>query len=547
MNAQAATPRDARTKVAVVVIHGMGEQRPMDTLRGVVETVWERDSSLFEVKGGPSNPGSSTTWSKPDRVSGSAELRRIKTARVRTPGASSGRFDQADFFELHWADITADSIWRDFRIWFSRLLRRNPFGCEVPRRLLVVWMLLWIISIAVIVSGLSLATVFFMTAMDREPPAFLRWGNWVWAALALLFCSAIAKAVLISYFGDVARYVSATPRNIKVRQMARERGVNLLRQLHATGDYGRIVVVGHSLGSILAHDLIALLWAEAAEKIRLQHGSAVLSAISDCEKAGLELLGGDDAPNASASADRHERGCKCALRRVDVPQGLAETLRRYRLKQRELFYALSSQKIVRAGEEQPAWLISDLITVGSPLAHASFLLARNGCELRAMTRAREILRAPPTYESGRGRGEKVFHFSIPPERVVVQMHHAAAFAPVRWTNLHDASGAWLFLRGDLISGPLAPDFGPGVLDLRVRPRRGGWWGTVFPRLFTHTLYWTYPAGANVTAPDHIKAFRCAVNVLDDQEVEGQLLACLETELDKRQDGLASKGGYASQR
>jgi len=30
-------------KQAVLLIHGIGEQRPMDTLRGFVETVWTSD------------------------------------------------------------------------------------------------------------------------------------------------------------------------------------------------------------------------------------------------------------------------------------------------------------------------------------------------------------------------------------------------------------------------------------------------------------------------------------------------------------------------
>ncbi len=34
-------------KVAVVLIHGMGEQHPMDTLRGFVRSVWHPASQLF--------------------------------------------------------------------------------------------------------------------------------------------------------------------------------------------------------------------------------------------------------------------------------------------------------------------------------------------------------------------------------------------------------------------------------------------------------------------------------------------------------------------
>ena len=33
------------SKQAVLLIHGIGEQRPMDTLRGFVDTVWTSDAS----------------------------------------------------------------------------------------------------------------------------------------------------------------------------------------------------------------------------------------------------------------------------------------------------------------------------------------------------------------------------------------------------------------------------------------------------------------------------------------------------------------------
>jgi hypothetical protein len=35
-----------RKKLAVVIIHGIGEQIPMDTLRGFVETAWVRDTAV---------------------------------------------------------------------------------------------------------------------------------------------------------------------------------------------------------------------------------------------------------------------------------------------------------------------------------------------------------------------------------------------------------------------------------------------------------------------------------------------------------------------
>ena len=47
---------------AVVVIHGMGEQRPMDTINAFVQAVWETDAVITANK----LPHPSQVWSKPD-------------------------------------------------------------------------------------------------------------------------------------------------------------------------------------------------------------------------------------------------------------------------------------------------------------------------------------------------------------------------------------------------------------------------------------------------------------------------------------------------
>src|SRR5205807_10269688 len=65
------------------------------------------------------------------------------------------------------------------------------------------------------------------------------------------------------------------------------------------------------------------------------------------------------------------------------------------------------------------------------------------------------------------------------------MHHAAPFAAVRWTNIHDPHR--LIFQGDIISGPVAPVFGPGVLDIDLKALRGQ------SRRFSHTRYWTLTA------------------------------------------------------
>lgn len=511
----------APDKVAVVVIHGMGEQRPMETLRGFAETLWERDPSLFTGLGQPVDHANSDIWSKPDRVSGSSELRRITTARARDPaGAPGTRGIRADFFELHWADLTADSTWDDFLLWFWRLLLRNPFRCEVPERVLLVWCLLWIVTLAISLSGLATAVTAIAALQGTPIASVMGWGGWAGVTAVLGAVGASLKGVLTSYFGDVARYVSASPRNIKVRQAARDRGLKLIRELHATQEYLRIVIVGHSLGSILAHDLVALAWAEQSTLIQAGPADPLRQAIADCEDAGIALLATRNIPPIPGpTVGRHDTGCRCKVADHEATPSYVQALAAYRQAQRRLFALLSQVKVGKAGEEVPAWLISDLVTLGSPLTHSNFLVARNGCELQSMTRAREILRSPPVYEAKAGSTAPVFTFPVK-RTDRLRMHHATALAPVRWTNLHDVTDPALFLRGDMISGPLATDYGPGVADLHVRPRRAG---HALPRFFTHTLYWTYALDHAGPAPDHVAVLRDAVNVLDDPAAEQRLL------------------------
>jgi len=75
---------------AVLLIHGMGEQRPMDTLRRFIRAVWETDD---EVKHKFATP---ETYNKPDTISKSFELRKITTTKNQDERYT-------DFFEYYWA------------------------------------------------------------------------------------------------------------------------------------------------------------------------------------------------------------------------------------------------------------------------------------------------------------------------------------------------------------------------------------------------------------------------------------------------------------
>jgi hypothetical protein len=76
---------------------------------------------------------------------------------------------------------------------------------------------------------------------------------------------------------------------------------------------------------------------------------------------------------------------------------------------------------------------------------------------------------------------------------------------VRWTNVYDP--AFLVAFGDLISGPVAPVFGDGIIDVDLRKlRRCQSWR------FTHTRYWTVPSSIAKRVPERIKQLRAALDL-----------------------------------
>lgn len=528
-----------QSRLAVVVIHGMGEQEPMETLRGFAHAVWEEDARLFEGLRKDKNFNPCHAWSEPDDLSGSMELRRVTTRGTRNPKNPGPDHlgVRADFFELHWADLTTDTTWGDFLQWLKRLLLRRPRN--VPPRLLFMWVLLWLLVASIAVSTAASPLPKFLETMGLDASwlrNFFSWPYWAWVAAAALSVGGIVKGFLTSYFGDVARYVSAAPRNIKVRKEARERGLKLISEITnsrcETNDqkykYDRIVIVGHSLGSILAHDLVWLAWNEISKAPFLE-GSVAHQAVQACERAGEELLraaGAYESDVGILGDGEKDYVARPKLRKPEFPEKLSA----YRRAQSDLFRALAS-----GVDLKKRWLISDIVTLGSPLTHASVLIARSAKDLETKLSLREALRCP-LLDNDEDENHYRFSYQLPTQpgetRSRWQLHHGSAMGPVRWTNIHDAAGPLAFMFGDLISGPLSyiaksPNFGPGVVDVKVEIRRTGVLSRLgLSRLFTHTLYWALPPkpAEEDRAPAQVLALRDAINVLNTDAAETQLLA-----------------------
>jgi hypothetical protein len=505
-------------KQAVVVIHGMGEPVPMQTIRSFVDAMWVTDESLISRNRPDSNNGQQRTdnpvWDKPDRRNRSFELRRITTEQP-----DKGR--RTDFYEFYWAHLMHGTSWEHLKSWIGDLLLRSPK--RVPNDVFSAWVALWIVTLIV-------AAVMVYSLLPVDDPqrclfgacegsacsaAGLCW-SWIWPLLGAagsIIVGGFVNVVLLKYFGDVARYVKSSPVNVARRQEIREKGVELLETLMGVRDfdpntrqkdapfpkweteYDRIIVVGHSLGAIVAYDILKHSFA----RVNRYLNKGPTGRNKQPHRHQLEKLLQDAIEN-SGTLDMDE------FRRLQK---------------------LSWQELKKQGSP---WLVSDFVTLGSPLTHAEFLLADSEEDMRSQREKRILPTCPPTLEWD--QKTKHQHFSYRPSNSNFSSgeyfrypHHAAHFAFTRWTNIYSKSKNILW--GDIVSGPVSGHFDlstpvaklQGIRDITVLPERdldGKAKGSV--PFFTHTKYWDMEVRTGIndswTVPYHIHQLRDALDLLD---------------------------------
>jgi hypothetical protein len=478
-------------KQAVVVIHGMGEQKPMDTIKNFARAVWRTG----EPPAQPGLPDPYEVWSKPDTRTGSLELRRL-TTRPSAPNPTFSKGVRQDFYELYWADLSGGSTWDQVKNWIGMLLLRSP--SRVPQSVMLAWILLWLIvlvaGVLVIAAALPAPkpdSAWYMLLLWSHPPFAWLAGIPSWMLLAIVaFLGWLVNHLIVPSFGRVVRYTRAVPDNIAARKAIRERGLKLLDELHKE-EYDRIIVVGHSLGSLLAYDLVSYFWATRRAAHTVKEGTPAFEHLRTLEKLTNDLEGPWD------------------------PEKIRTLLTQYEEARRALCQELRMRPAPVGEEPDARWLITDLITVGSPLGHADFLLANSPADMRSRIEQREYASCPPIKEvvdSDRleeakaagllteGAKPRLFCFSLGRDDEW-RLHHAAQFAVVRWTNIHDP--AFLVLFGDLISAPAAPIFGPAVKDIDLKALRNeqSW-------RFSHKRYWA----EGTPVPEPLKQLRLALDL-----------------------------------
>jgi hypothetical protein len=404
------------SRKAIIVVHGMGNQMPMSTIREFAENV--------NVKG-------TRLYSSPDRIVGDLETRRL-----------SFKDNNIDYYEFYWAHLmqepTSLNVWK----WTFKLL----FLKTVSDRARKMVYTLRIIFFSIIFTLLSLLFIKLknVTADQINFEKTIIYGIMILAAykLLVLFFRAVSSTTILQSIGDVVKYTLPTPQNIDVRNSIRNKGIEMLNKLHEVKDsdkdpkYNEIIVVGHSLGSIVAYDMLTFLFPK-------YHNINTYD-----EKISQEDV------------------TKFAKDYYDKPIEEFD-LNKYQEDQIKISKSYRQFKM--------PWRVSNFITMGSPLTHAVMVMANSKHEFYKRKMIREFPTCPPVPDIN-DDNKCFFNFT---EDKYLRPHHAALFALTRWTNI--------YFSNDYIGGNLSSEFGIGIRDIELKSQNG--FVKKYLPFASHTSYW----------------------------------------------------------
>lgn len=582
----------ARKRTAVIVVHGIGSQRALETVRGVIRAVWQDSDNAIDPH--------KRIWTHPESTATDIDL------AVMTTNTVPGTKRVVDFHELYWAHLMSETKAVAVLLWLFELARKGPnmkpgmnglwwsgaifvclltlsltllilqgismFSRTTAETMIVAPFLLLLSSIAtgllialrylawrlvtllgvLCAAGLAIyagylqienaavpmgrgflglpdlitmttlpllvalvaihllmgqhglrafwwivfvsAIVFLLVLHHRwNPTADLArnlmngWRPWsldsnwsqVVAWTIVGFYLAANAAFLQPYLGDAARYFRGSPANVAVRREIRKQAVDLLDRLHASGRYDRIIVVAHSLGSVIAYDMLRAYFSRICDE--LPRPSELGAEVAEIDRATWQPAGEASKQDKKSLREKARKAVASMAAVTDAPTS--------------------------AGPRRKSWLVTDFVTLGAALTHANFLMCVGKSEpdlqkdFARRVSEREFPTCPPALLDNDG----VLSF-INPRTGQREFHHGALFGLTRWTNIYFPLEQVFW--GDAIGGPLAPIFGSHIADVAVSTRTAG--GADF---FTHTAYWKTDCPEGWKAP-HIAALRKAVDLAD---------------------------------
>ncbi len=220
---------------AVVLVHGMGEKRPIETLDDFAKTALRPTWDYYPL---------------PAEITDTYEARRFTSA-------------QADIYEYHWPYLMTADKYAGAMPMALRLFLRRP--SNVPDGLLGIWRRVWTVVVAILLLIPALFVAGY--ALNTDVPVWII--GLITSAVILVFWFGLyrmaAKALVTKTtksLVDVARYLDSSPSSYAARRAIRGGLVDMLRALH-DGRYSRIVVVGHGVGTYISYDALTVFWAEA--------------------------------------------------------------------------------------------------------------------------------------------------------------------------------------------------------------------------------------------------------------------------------------------
>ncbi|WP_284653528.1 hypothetical protein [Flavobacterium terrisoli] len=438
-------------KQAVVIIHGIGSQFPMDTAREFVENIKDKNDVLY---------------SSPDREANFFETRRLSL---------SGK--KFDFYEFYWANLVTEPNNSDLIEWLRKLLFKNKPSLRAKSIILFIRLLVF-----VLVSLFAAFIIYdYFKNGKRIMTSILNTG--ILSVLTFMFFRYFLPRINLKTaqtVGDAVKYLTPSPQNIDSRFKIRQKGVELLKKLHEKKDkngeplYSRIVIVGHSLGSIVGYDIITNLWHDYTYSYAPEKAPVLQPILGDM---------------SSLVSDYHKYNENLSKKKLNKKE--QEEKNKKKSEFQADYYRLQEQLYDEIKSLKNPWLISDFITVGSPLCHGAYIMAKSEEEFIRKTNYRELPLSPPKIEvkQVKDKIEKDYTKAISYEDDIhskedknVKMriiNHSSQFSLIRWNNI--------YFENDYVGGDLNCYFGDGIQNHKFKAN-----GSYFKRKLpcaSHTNYW----------------------------------------------------------
>jgi hypothetical protein len=286
---------------AIILIHGIGEQRPMETALNFARSI----AAENDIRQKPT----------PFGIQGETQRISIKENRYQP---------RTDIFEYYWAHRFRSNRLGTIKRWVIDVFLQCLFSGSAPG--------FFSKRLQFILASLA----FFMMPLLYCLLAWLSYdyagyhGLLIYAGTTYALYRIVLSDILYGYIADAAKYLSNHPDNISAREEVRTAGLRLLTDIVNTGKYDRVIIVGHSLGSVIGYDILSMAWARFVDGIEAS------------EKDRSFIVRGFHELQAMSLNDPDSR-----------------LTQEFQKKQRLLRTRMAGSDV--------RWLVSDLVTLGSPL------------------------------------------------------------------------------------------------------------------------------------------------------------------------------------